>query len=60
MKKFRKMIENIKTENDFKTAVIAISQATSDYEISWETFMNLRAELKTLRIKKGFQWGAGI
>jgi len=43
MKKFKKQIANIKTENDFKLAVIAISQATSDYEISWETFMSLRA-----------------
>lgn len=60
MKKFKKQIANIKTENDFKLAVIAISQATSDYEISWGTFMSLRAELKALRIKKGFAWGAGI
>ena len=60
MKKYEKKIAAIKTENEFKAAVIEISQATSDYKISWETFMQLRSELKALRLKKGFEWGAGI
>ena len=60
MKTYLKQINAIKTEDDFKTAVIAISQATSDYKLSWADFMKLRRMLKELRIKKGFKWGASI
>ena len=60
MKAYLKQIRNIKTENDFKDAVIGISQACSAYRISWDDFMKLREILKQVRIEKGFKWGARI
>lgn len=59
-KAYLKMIEEIETENDFKDAVITISEGCSDYKISWNDFMDLRDILKVVRVQKGFKWGAGI
>ena len=60
MKTFKKQIASIRTENDLKDAHIAICQACSANQISWEHFMALRRQLKAKRTEKGFTWGKGI
>lgn len=60
MKKFEKQIANIRTENEFKDAVIAVNQAYSGYKLSHEQWNTLRDQLIAKRLEKGFKWGAGI
>ena len=59
-KTFAKQIASIKTENDLKSAHIAISQAYSAYKLSHEDWSELRAALIAKRAEKGFAWGKGI
>jgi len=60
MKAFEKQIENIQTENEFKSAVIAINQAYSNYKLSHKQWTSLRERLIAKRLEKGFRWGCGI
>ena len=60
MKTFKKQVANIKTENDFKAAHIAICQAYSAYHLDHAEFMELRDALIAKREEKGFAWGKGI
>ena len=60
MKEFKKQIAGIKTENDLKSAHIAICQAYSAYRLSHEQFDELLSLLRAKRAEKGFAWGRSI
>lgn len=60
MKKFEKQIESIQTENEFKSAVIAVNQAYSSYKLGHTDWRSLREKLIAKRQEKGFKWGVGI
>ena len=59
-KALRAQVENIKNENDLKSAHIRICQAYSAGRISHEQFMKLREGMIARRAEKGFSWGKGI
>lgn len=58
--KFQKQVEKIQTEADLIDAHITICQACSNYEISWEQFMELRKAMIAKRVEKKISWGKGI
>ena len=60
MKEFKKQIAGIKTENDLKSAHIAICQAYSAYRLSHEQFTGLLSLLRAKRAEKVFAWGKSI
>ena len=60
MKTFKQQVASIQTENDLKTAHIAICQAYSAYRISHGQFTELRKAMIAKREEKGFAWGKGI